>query len=153
MEDTARVLIVANRTAATPALLEAVRARADRSAASFHLVVPASPTGLHRLVDPEDHGREEADANLRAALPRLSLAARSEVSGHVGDPNPVAAVHDAVYAGDYDEVIISTLPNRVSRWISLDLPSKARALGLPLLHVEPDAVEACVLEHAQVAVA
>jgi hypothetical protein len=152
MKDIARVLIVANRTAATPALLEAVRARADRGPTSFDLVVPASPNGLHRIVDPEDHGREEAELNLRAALPRLSVAARSEVGGHVGDPNPVAAVQDAVYAGQYDEIIVSTLPSRVSRWISLDLPSKVRGLGLPVLHVQPDAVDACVLENAQVAV-
>jgi hypothetical protein len=146
----ARVLIVANRTADSPALLEAVRDRASRSrgAARFHLVVPASPPGLHRLVDPEDHGREEASANLRAALAVLSIAARSAVTGHVGDPNPVAALEDAVHAGGHDEIIISTLHSRVSRWMRMDLPSKASHLGLPVTHVSPDAVEACNLELA-----
>ncbi len=144
----ARVLLIANRTAASPALLEAVRARAERGPTSFHLVVPAAPAGLHRLANPEDHGEEEAAENLRAALPRLSLAARSEVRGEVGDPNPVCALEDAVYAGDYDEVIVSTLHSRVSRWMRLDLPSKARGLGLTVTHVEPDSVEACMLEPA-----
>jgi hypothetical protein len=144
----AHVLIVANRTAASPALLEAVRGRAAQGPTGFHLVVPASPPGLHKLVDPEDHGREEAMANLRAALPALSVAARSEVTGHVGDPNPVAALEDAVHAGSYDEIIVSTLHSRVSRWMRMDLPSKASHLGVPVTHVSPDTVDACRLELA-----
>lgn len=143
MTEEAQVLVVANRTAATPALVEAVRARANEGPARFHLLVPASPPGLHRLADPEDHGREEAAANLEAALPALSAAARSEVTGHVGDPNPVAALEDAVHEGTYDETIISTLPSRASRWMRLDLPSKARRMGLPVTHVEPESVDAC----------
>lgn len=151
MTDAARILVVANRTAATPALLEAVRARAERSPARFHLLVPATSGGLHQL-DPEDHGREQAEENLRAALPALSAAARSEVTGEVGDHNPVAALEDAVHAGEYDEIIVSTLGGRVSRWMRLDLPSKARSLGLPVTHVEPEAVEACLLEDSTAAV-
>jgi hypothetical protein len=142
----AHVLIVANRTADSPALLEAVRDRVSHGPARFHLVVPASPPGLHKLVDPEDHGRGEAMANLRSALPALSVAARSDVTGHVGDANPVAALEDAVHEGTYAEIIISTLHSRVSRWMRLDLPSKASHLGLPVTHVSPDAVEACRLE-------
>jgi hypothetical protein len=142
----AHVLIVANRTAESPALLEFVRDRASHAPARFHLVVPASPPGLHKLVDPEDHGREEAMTNLRTALPALSVAARSEVNGHVGDPNPVAALEDAVHEGTYDEIIVSTLHSRVSRWMRMDLPSKASHLGLPVTHVSPDAVEACRIE-------
>lgn len=145
MTQSPEVLVVANRTAATPALVEAVRERANAGPARFHLLVPASPPGLHRLADPEDHGREEAEANLAAALPALSAAARSEVTGHVGDPNPIAALHDSVLEGDYDETIISTLPSRASRWMRLDLPSKARQLGLQVTHVEPQSVDACHL--------
>jgi len=52
-----RVLIVANRTAATDKLLDAVRQRAQVGPATFHLLVPATPRGLHRLVDPEVAGR------------------------------------------------------------------------------------------------
>jgi hypothetical protein len=144
----AHVLIIANRTAESPALLEAVRERATRAPARFHLVVPASPSGLHRLVDPEDHGHDEALANMRAALPPLSVAARSAVTGHVGDPNPVAALEDAVHSRRPDEIIVSTLHSRVSRWMRMDLPSKASHLGLPVTHVSPDAVEACRLELA-----
>ena len=136
-----RVLVVANRTAATPKLLAAVRERAQRDPATFHLVVPATPRGMHRIVDPEVSGREEAEANLHLALPLLEEAADGPVEGHVGDADPLAAIHDALHAGDYDELIISTLPSRLSRWMHLDLPSKARALGLPVVHVEGAAVQ------------
>jgi hypothetical protein len=146
MPDPANVLIVANRTAATPALLEAVRRRAASGAPSFHLVVPASPHGLHRLVDPEDDTGDEARAALSAALPRLSEAAGFEVTGAVGDAEPLSAIQDAVNLGHYDEIIISTLPKRMSRWLRVDLVSKARGLGLPVTHVEaaeaPAATEA-----------
>lgn len=142
-----RVLIVANRTAATAALLEQVRARARECPATFHLVVPATPRGLHRLVDPEVAGREEAGANLLEALPKLSAAAGSEVTGEVGDATPLAAITDALHeTGAFDEIVISTLPRRFSRWTRMDLLTQARDLGLPVTHVDPDAVDACVVE-------
>jgi hypothetical protein len=91
---------------------------------------------MHKYVDPHDDGAEEAQAVLADALPRLSAAAGGEVSGSVGDPEPLMAIHDAVNLGHYDEIIISTLPRRVSKWLHLDLVSKAGGLGLPVTHVE-----------------
>jgi hypothetical protein len=140
-----RVLVVANRTAATPALLETVRERTRRGPASFHLVVPATPRGLHRVVDPEVAGRDEARWNLEEALPKLAAAAGQPVTGAIGDANPLAAVADAIHLHGFDEIIISTLPRRVSRWTRMDLPSKVRALGLPVTHVDPDSLDACVV--------
>ncbi len=136
MHSPARVLVVANRTAATPALRGAVGERADRGSARFHLVVPANPHGMHRVVDPEVAGREEAAARLEEALPMLGEAAGSEVTGEVGSADPVAAIMDALYHHGFDEIILSTLPRRFSRWLRVDLPSKARGLGLPVTHVE-----------------
>ncbi len=136
MPSPARVLVVANRTAATPALQAAVGERTDRGPARFHLVVPASPQGMHRVVDPEVAGREEAAARLEEALPVLGEAAGSEVTGEVGPADPLAAIMDALYHHGFDEIILSTLPRRFSRWLGVDLPSKARALGLPVTHVE-----------------
>ena len=135
-----RVLIVANRTAATKPLLDAVRRRAENGPARFHLLVPATPRGLHRVVDPEDSGREEAEANLAAALELLREAAGSEVTGHVGCADPTAAIADVIYDRRVHEIIISTLPRRLSRWMHLDLPSKVRGMGLPVTHVEADRV-------------
>jgi hypothetical protein len=136
MTGPARVLIVANRTAATDSLLEAVRRRADAGPAEFHLLVPATPRGLHRVVDPEVAGRQEAAEQLDLALELLQMATGSEVTGHVGDAEPVAAISDTLHEREIDEIIISTLPRRLSRWMHIDLPSKIRGLGLPVTHVE-----------------
>jgi hypothetical protein len=148
----ARVLLVANRTAADFALVEAVRVRGLGRRVAFHLVVPATPRGLHRVVDPEVTGRTAAAERLRSALPLLSEAAGSEVTGHVGDANPLAAVSDALNLQGFDEIIISTLPWRLSRWLRIDLPSKIRGLGVPVHHVtssQTGRVEAGLAEVAQ----
>jgi hypothetical protein len=127
-----RVLVVANRTAATPALVEAVRERAARGPCTFTLLVPHTAHGLHRVVDPEDQGTDEAEQVLDLAIPPLEKAAGSKVEGLVGDPEPLAAIQDAINVHGFDELIISTLPKRFSRWLKLDLPSKAAGLGLPV---------------------
>ena len=131
----ARVLVVANRTAATPALIEAVRERAARGPATFSLLVPNPVHALHRVVDPEDQEQSEAQDTLELALPLLEQAAGGPVEGLVGCPEPLAAIQDAVNLRGFDEIIISTLPTRVSRWLKLDLPSKAAGLGLPVTTV------------------
>jgi len=130
-----RVLVVANRTAATPDLLQAVRDRAARGPCSFTLLVPNRAHGLHKLMDPEDVAPAEAEAVLAAALPAMREAVGAEVDGMVGDPAPLTAIQDAVYGKGFDEIIISTLPHRLSRWLHLDLPSKAGGLGLPVTTV------------------
>jgi hypothetical protein len=136
MSDPAHVLVVAHKTAATEGLIAAVSERAARSPAVFHLVVPRQAHGMHKVVDPQDAGDDEAQRVLDLALPKLTEAAGQQVTGSVGDPEPLSAIHDAVNLGSYDEIIISTLPSRMSRWLKLDLVSKTRALGLPVTHVE-----------------
>lgn len=131
----ARVLVVAHKTAATPALLDAVRDRAARGAAQFTLLVPNSAHGLHKVVDPEDQETSEADQVLELALPLLETAAGGHVEGMVGDPSPMNAIQDAINVHGFDEVIISTLPTKVSKWLRLDLPSKVAGLGLPVTTV------------------
>jgi hypothetical protein len=130
-----RVLVVAHRTAATPALLDAVRERAARGPCTFTLLVPNVAHGLHRVVDAEDQAADEAQAVLELALPLLEDAAGSPVDGIVGDPEPLNAVQDAVNLRGFDEIIVSTLPKRVSKWLRLDLPSKVSGLGLPVTTV------------------
>lgn len=137
-----RVLVVAHRTAATPALQAAVSERAARGAVSFALLVPATGHGLHRVTDPGAEGEGEARSVLDAALPVLSDAAGSQVEGVVGDPDPLAAIQDAITLhGPFDEIIISTLPKHLSRWLHLDLPHKARVTGLPITTVTQRADE------------
>jgi hypothetical protein len=139
MPEPAHVLVVAHQTAATPALLDAVRERARSGPATFHLVVPRQAHGMHKVVDPQDTGHDQGNEVLAEALPKLTEAAGTTVTGSVGDAEPLSAIQDAVNLGQYDEIIISTLPPRVSRWLKLDLVSKTRALGLPVAHVEAEA--------------
>jgi hypothetical protein len=136
-EASARVLVVAHKTAATQPLLDAVRERARRGPSRFTLLVPNSAHGLHKLVDVEDQGAGDAQGVLDVALPKLSEAAGSRVEGVVGDADPVAAVHDAINLRGFDEIIVSTLPTHVSRWLKLDLPSKVSGMGLPVTTVTP----------------
>jgi hypothetical protein len=118
-----RILIVAYRTAATPLLLAEIRDRAHRSACSFTLVVPRP------YWDPDT---EESVATLELAIPLLEEAAGGHVEGIVGDTDPFIAVRDAVERLGFDEIIISTLPARVSHWLRRDLPSRVQQLGLPV---------------------
>jgi hypothetical protein len=138
MSDPTHVLVVAHQTAATPDLLDAVRTRARSGPVTFHLLVPRQAHGMHKIVDPQDTTDEEANAVLKQALPLLSEAAGETVAGGLGDPEPLSAIQDAINLGNYDEIIISTLPPRVSRWLKLDLVSKTRGLGLPVTHVEAE---------------
>jgi hypothetical protein len=131
----ARILVVANKTAATPSLLEAVRERAAQGPCEFTLLVPNATHGLHTVVDPEDQSQNEAEAVIELALPLLEDAAGRPVDAMIGVPEPLAAIQDAVNLHGFDELIISTLPSRVSKWLKLDLPHKAAGLGLPVTTV------------------
>ncbi len=128
----ARVLILARQTAATPGLADAVARRAAAGPARFTLVVPRTAHGLHRLMDPEEADEGEAREILDRALPILSAAAGGPVDGIIGDPTPLTAIEDAVNSQPFDEILVSTLPHRISRWLRLDLPHKASGLGLPV---------------------
>jgi hypothetical protein len=132
-----RVLVVAHKTAATQPLLDAVRERAQEGPAKFTLLVPNPAHGMHKVVDPGDQGAGEVKDVLEEAVPRLSEAAGAPVESLVGDADPMAAVHDAINLQGFDEVIISTLSPRLSRWLRLDLPSKVAGLGLPVTTVTP----------------
>jgi len=118
-----RILIVANRTAATPALLNEVRRRAAEAPCRLTLLVPRA------FWDPDT---EESGITLELAIPLLDEAAGSHVEGLIGDTDPFAAVTGALEDADYDEIIISTLPARVSHWLHLDLPARVQRLGLPV---------------------
>ncbi len=129
----ARVLIVANKTAATPALVEAVRERAAAGPASFMLLVP-NPD--HLAFD--RHGRDIhlGEQVLALALPLLEQAAGTEVTGRVSNsPNAYDDIVEELEAREYDEVILSTLPSHVSHWLHVDLPYRVAQLGYPVTTV------------------
>jgi len=120
-----RVLIVANRTAATHRLLEAVRRRANDGPCAFALLIP----------DVTD--RKAADWTLESALPLLERSARGTVEGLLGGRDPLESVQDAVRQGNFDEIIISTLPRRTSKWLRRDLIRRIEGLGLPVTAIVP----------------
>ena len=129
------MLIVARRTADSPQLLDAVARRAHEGPCNFTLLVPAFPRGLHEVGDPGDPGQRAAERRIRAAVPLLTRAARSEVVAVVGVHEPFTAVRDALHLMGFDEVIVSMLPARLSRWRELELPRRIRALGVPVTEV------------------
>ena len=135
MADPARVLVVAHKTAATPALIDAVRERASKGDARFTLLCPKAVHGITRVADPEDAPDDEARDIMALALPLLERAAGSRVEGLIGVSNPLDAIQDAVNLHGFDEIIISTLPTKVSKWLRLDLPHKLNGLGLPVTTV------------------
>ena len=102
------ILIVAYRTAATPRLLEQVRERASQGPCRFTLLVPRP------YWDPDT---EEAALTLELAIPVLEEAAGGHVEGRIGEVDSLVAVRDAVEREHFDEVIVSTLPARVSHWL------------------------------------
>jgi uncharacterized membrane-anchored protein len=132
----AQVLIVADKTAAAPPLLEAVAARASRSPATFHLLVP-NRAAHAEITDAERHRhRVESEHVLELALPLLEGVAGGRVGGSVSvRHDPMDAVEEALHDGEFHEVIISTLPAHVSRWLREDLPRRIAHLGLPVTTV------------------
>ena len=123
--DMQSVLVVANRTSASPTLLEAVRRRARQGPCSFTLLVP-------QLIAEEAFGDEEARKTIELAVPLLQEAAGDEVPAIIGTSDAMLAVERVLVHERFDEVIVSTLPERISQWLKRDLPSRIERLELPV---------------------
>ncbi len=141
-----RYLMVANHTLGGPQLIDAIRDRMSRGPAEFWVLVPATPT-THLVndfnalscafpVDPDllpgaadiqtrDQAIAEAQSNLETELQRLrQLGATAD--GAVGDPDPMKAIETTVAQWQFDEILLSTLPPGISRWLAWDLPHRVR---------------------------
>jgi hypothetical protein len=135
MADKARVLVVANRTAESAELLEALRARSAEGSCEFTLLVPSTAHGIAWAADMHAGG-DEAEGHRAAFIEQLRGEGLDVAGAKVGDPDPLAAIQDECNFNEYDELIVSTLPLKISKWLRVDLPRKAEAAtGLPVRHV------------------
>lgn len=119
-------LVVANVTATSDELMDGLRKRAEQEPASFTMIIPATPFG---------GGRDAAERKLTEALEQLN-ASGLEAEGSVGNADPILAVTDAWDPKRYDEIIVSTLPMRFSKWLHAGLPERIGKLtDAPVTHI------------------
>jgi hypothetical protein len=140
------VLVIANQTLTSDELVAAVLARNATNPATFHIIAPATPLSDQELaLRHSEHPGAVALESGPVVVARMRLAkamtrlreAKIDVTGDIGDPNPFEAAAVAMRATTYDHVIVSTLPRRMSRWLSHDLPTKiSRKFDVEVTHVE-----------------
>ena len=123
-----QILVVASKTANSDRLMKEVEGRAAAEGCRFTLLIP----------DASD--REKADRTLAVVLPLMRRAAGAPVNGLVDGPDPFDSVQRAVQKGSFDEIMVSTLPRRVSKWLRRDLITRVEGLGLPVTAVIPKLV-------------
>jgi hypothetical protein len=129
----ASVLVVTNKTTATPALIEAVRKRAVAGPARFFTLIP---NPAHLAFDRVSRDTHLAEAELATALPLLEEPAGGEIEGRVASsPNAYDDIVDELGARNYHEIILETPPSHVSHWLHVDLPERIAHLGYPLTTV------------------
>lgn len=125
-----RVLVVTNKTDATPAVIDAVRERAAAGPARFFVLVP-NPDHLH--FDRNSTDTRAGEEALKRSLPLLEEPAGTEVEGRVAvSPNAYDDIVEELQRGDYREVILETIPAHVSHWLHVDLPERVAGLGYPV---------------------
>jgi nucleotide-binding universal stress UspA family protein len=138
-----RFLVVANQTLGGEQFSSAVKERIATDECVFHVVVPATAVddqivgygGSTKTPSAGEHAHAIAEQRMAAAVRRIQDAG-AQADGEVGDADPLAAVRDALQRHEVDEIIISTLPQGLSRWLRRDLPRQVERLtGRPVTSV------------------
>jgi nucleotide-binding universal stress UspA family protein len=130
------IIIVANQTLPSEALATTVTSRIASGTRDFHVVVPATPPPGGGMTWDEEAARASAEERLEAFRQQLESQGVT-ATGEIGDRDPVAAVRDAARGRDISEIVLSTLPSGVSRWLRQDVPSRMRgAMSVPITVVE-----------------
>ena len=130
-----RVLIVANETAASPDLRAELERRTKAEPHSFKLLVPATHSASEGLTWTEGQAHKHAEERMEKALASLRDI-DPDITGEVGNERPMDAIADVILVEQFDEIIISTLPKRVSRWLKMDLPHRVEyRWSIPVTHV------------------
>lgn len=132
-----KFLVVANQTLAGEHLVKEIRARLASGRCQFHILVPATHPTDH-AVWTEGEAHAIAKGNLNRALD-LFRKLGAQADGEIGDEQPLTAIKDVLRDQEFDEIIVSTLPAGISRWLNQDLVSRVeRAFAIPVTHVEAD---------------
>jgi hypothetical protein len=152
-----RYLVVANQTLGSDELVEVLGERAAAEPSEFWIIVPATPVkhlaakavpmppmpvmgGVLSLPGTREEARRLAEEKLQSALRRLAVVGAT-ADGEVGDGDPMRAVEAVLGHRQFDEIIVSTLPERLSHWLHQDFPSRLEhRFHLPVTHVEAAAV-------------
>lgn len=138
MTSTRSALVVAGRSADSPALVSALRIYAAAAPTRFTLLVPAVPHGFAWATD-MSAGRPEAAVRAERASKRMRDRGLVLEETIVGDPDPIAAVGDALHCRRFDELIVVTLPRGLSSWLKLGLPGRLhRITDLPITRITVD---------------
>ena len=134
----ARILVVTDRTAATPELLRAIAASAALGSAQFRVIVPNPAAAELHPLHPERHDKaDEAETVLLKALPALEEAAGGHVIGSVSvRHDPMDAVEEVLFSEPIDEIMLSVVTHDVARWLHQDLQHRLQHFGLPVTVVQ-----------------
>jgi hypothetical protein len=143
---TRRYLVIANQTLAERELTEAIRERLEAGPSSVYVLVPNTRAG--DLASRVARGAPLAPAVGEATVDTMATehaqhrlgqlmddlrGLGADVDGGLGDEDPLKAAAELLERQQFDEIILSTLPQPISRWLGMDLPSRLhRHSGLPV---------------------
>lgn len=149
-----RYLIVANQTLGGEELDAQIQRRIAEGDADFHVVVPMTepqlesrawaphdtmfqiPVDVSGDAEAFDEARQRTHHRLERILDHIRSAG-GEADGEIGDADPYTAAKNVLSRLDFDEIIVSTLPSGISRWLKMDLLSRLERLtDVPVTAVE-----------------
>ena len=131
-----KVLVVANETVGADELLKELRRLEDEKTSEYYVMVPARPLHeRHGTVWSQEGAIEAAEERLEATLEVLRTEGL-HADGRVGDMRPMHAIGDALMDFDADLIVISTHPEKRSRWLRLGLVEQAKKrYDVPVIHI------------------
>jgi len=127
-----KYLVVAHQTLGGEQLMDEVRRRVVSGPSSFFVLVPTIPNPVGSTEEAERRATLTAQSRLHQALDQFR-AEKTDARGDIGDPDPLTAIDVVLAEEAFDEIIISTLPSGLSRWLGMDLPHRVeRKFKLPV---------------------
>lgn len=139
VDDTRRIIVVANETLEGARLHQEIVRMADGVAEDVLVVCPALNSQLKTWLSDEDGARDAAASRLRSTVDDLT-AAGVNVRGEIGDGDPLQALEDALRGFPADAIVISTHPEGASHWLERGVVEAARSrFDVPVTHVIGDA--------------